>query len=281
MSAIAVVNRKGGVGKTTTAVNLAHGLAIKLASNGGGRVLLVDMDPQGDSAVALGIQPEGRCISNVLSGQGKLKDNILPTSREGLVTRDNLFLIPSSDQLAKARTYLQAQALSAMILQQTMGVAQAAVQPNDALVHYLGPLKSVFDFIVVDCPPSLDDTLGRAVYKFVDTAVVPVKLDVLGTRATGKHTQTILEEQQDGVDIKIAAIVPTFVNARKKLTQEMAKALLSSYDRRTICKPIPQLVVVEEAPAKGMTLFEYAPESEPAQAYQYLVDKIYREVKRK
>lgn len=278
MTVLAVVNRKGGVGKTTTAVNLAHGLAMRLAESGEGRVLLIDMDPQGDAAAALGLEPGDRCISNILTGQSGLRENVLPTSRPGLETRENLYLLPASDRLRDAIRYLQAQSVSVMVMQQTLGPSAAgtAVNPDDALVHYLGPTKKIFTYIIVDCPPSLG-LLDRAVYKFVDKAIVPVRLDVLGMRGTGRHTQYILAEQDAGIDVQIAAVVPTFVRQNLKLSRSsMADLLTKTYGRHLISRPIPERVSVEEAPADGVTMFEYEPGGAPAKAYWSLVDRIHK-----
>lgn len=104
MSVLAVVNQKGGVGKTTTAAHVAHGLSVKASANGSGRVLLLDMDPQGNCATALGIAPGGRCISDLLTGRRNLRESIIPDiERErGGTGRTGLFLIPATERLVEA-----------------------------------------------------------------------------------------------------------------------------------------------------------------------------------
>ncbi len=227
----AVANRKGGVGKTTTAVHLAHGLALKEAKSGN-RVLLLDIDPQGDAAASLGIETEGRCISRVLTGESGLRENIVSAERDGLAGRANLFVLPSSDRLKQAKAFIQQQAAVGIVMQQTMGNAQETMDPDTVLEHYLEPIKRLFSYIVIDCPPSLD-SLDRAVYRFSDAAIVPVKLDYMSTRGAGLHTQNILAQQAEGVDIRIAAIVPTFVMPHLKLTQRMAQVLIETYGRQS------------------------------------------------
>jgi chromosome partitioning protein len=103
-----VENRKGGVGKTTTAVTLGVGLARRLEQNGGGNVLIVDMDPQGDAARGLGLDPGSRCVSQVLLGDGSLEPlriNVLPADRslDGGPVRPNLYVLPATDRLSEAK----------------------------------------------------------------------------------------------------------------------------------------------------------------------------------
>lgn len=268
----AVANRKGGVGKTTTAIHLAHGLALKEAKKGG-RVLLLDLDPQGDVAAALGLDPDGRCLSYVLTGQSGLRENIMPAAHDGSHGRENLYVLPASDELKQAKAFLQQQAAIGVVMQQTMGRAADVLDPDTALEYYLGPAKDLFNYIIIDCPPSLD-SLDRAVYRFSDAAIVPVKLDYMSTRGAGRHTQNILQEQAEGIDIRIAAIVPTFVQSQLKLTQQMARVLMDTYGRRVISTSIPNRVAIAEAPAHGLTMFEMDPEGEVAEAYMALVNKV-------
>lgn len=275
---LASVNRKGGVGKTTTAVNLAHGLARQLSKNGDGNVIIVELDPQGDVSRALGIDSGDRCISKVLTGHSSLRDAIMSADRQadGGPHRPNLYVLPATDRLKRAKSYLIAQtALSAANLH----LDEEAVPVDELLSYYLTPLRTTFDFIIIDCPPSLD-LLETAVYKFADQAIVPVKVDFHGAAATVNHTSGILAEQEAGIEIKIGAIVPTFVRSRQKLARQMLQSLVRRYGKNVVSAPIPGTVIVEQSPARGgLTLFESAPDSEPTAAYQKLVDKFYAEGK--
>lgn len=276
---LASINRKGGVAKTTTAVNLAHGLARRLAENEGGNVIIVELDPQGDVSRALGISSQDKCISKVLTGHVSLRESIVSANRagEGGPSRPNLYVLPASDRLKRAKSYLVAQ--SALASANFKLDDEETVPIDDLLVYHLSPLKSAFKFIIVDCPPSLD-LLETAVYKFADQAVVPVKVDFHGAAATVNHTSNILSEQESGIDIKIGAVVPTFVRSRQKLAQQMLKSLERRYGKHVVSDPIPGTVIVEQSPARGgLTLFESAPDSEPTRAYQSLVDKFYEEGK--
>ena len=184
-----VENRKGGVAKTTTAVTLAAGLAQKLQANGDGRVLLIDLDPQGDAARALGLDPGERCLSHVLTGTGTLRDNVMSADRaaDGGPARPNLYLLPASDNLREAKETLLSQLTVNMVMSQIRGRngGSDVVPMVDILDDRLGPAKEVFDFIILDCPPTLD-MLQEAVHKFADAAIVPVKADFHSTSAAGR-----------------------------------------------------------------------------------------------
>jgi chromosome partitioning protein len=145
----------------------------------------------------------------------------------------------------------------------------------DILDEKLGLAKEAFTYIIMDCPPTLD-LLQQAVHQYADYAIVPVKVDFHGASATGRHTGNILQDQAEGIDITIAAIVPTFVNARHNLTKSMMQELIRVYGKQVIAKPVPNTVRVAEAPASGgQTILEYLPDSPAAEAYQDLVDRIY------
>ena len=272
---LAVVNRKGGVGKTTTAVTLGHGLARML--EGKGHVLLIDLDPQGNVSTSLGINTNGKDIADVITGDVPVEQAILQADRSqsGGPSRPNLWVLPASDSLAEAKLTLVSNAAISNVLEQ-FGRRGTQVTPiNELLQRQLAKAVATFDYIILDCPPSLD-MLGTAVYHFADEAIVPVKVDYLGVGGTARHTQDIIAAQAAGIDIKVSIIVPTFVRVREVLARQMMRALIDSYGKSRVAVPIPQSVVVEQAPAAGgLTVFEYAPDSIPSQAYWRLVEKVH------
>lgn len=263
----AVANRKGGVGKTTTAIALAHGLARKLEPIGG-RVLIIDFDPQGNVVTSLHIQPQANSLSDFLLGQCGFKECVISADRvEQGLPRPNLFVIPANDSLAQAKSELMIKAVVG---------GRKATRLEDTLQEKLGFTRQVFDYIVVDCPPTLD-AFSDAVYQFADEVIVPVKTDFLGEVGAAHHTDNILEAQAYGINIKIACILPTFYDPRLTISRVVLDNLRRHYGKAKVAMPIPRSTIFEQAPAvNGQTIFEYRPNSAPAQAYQDLVDRIYR-----
>lgn len=277
-----VENRKGGVGKTTTAVTLGVGLARRLHQDGGGNVLVIDMDAQGDAARGLGLEPNGRCVSNVLLSDGSvnvLRANVMAADRsgDGGPARPNLYVMPASDKLSEAKEDILTE--FALVAARSMRSRRSGNERHlvDILDDKLGLAKQAFAYIIIDCPPTLD-LLQQAVHQYADYAIVPVKVDFHGASATGRHTSNILQDQAEGINITIAAIVPTFVNAQHNLTKSMMRELSRVYGKQVIAKAIPNTVRVAEAPASGgRTVLEYMPDSPAAIAYQDLVDRLYTE----
>lgn len=273
MSIIAIVNRKGGTAKTTTAVNLAHGLTLKLHANGGGRVLLIDIDPQGNCATALGVETGGRCISDLLTGRAELTDVIIPDipREEGGTGRPGLFLIPATDRLVAATEEL--------LIRDFQNYRRRVDAPplDNALAQRIGGAVGAFDYILLDCPPSLG-SLTAAVYHFADTAIVPVRAALLDAAGAAQHTRMINELQADGLDVTVSLILPTFFDSRQILAREVYSALIERYGPSRVGEPIPQSVVVQKGQAAGgQTVFEY-PEalgSPPYEAYHQLVERVY------
>ena len=262
----AIANRKGGVGKTTTAITLAHGLARKVEASDG-RVLIIDFDPQGNVATSLNLQLRDFDLADLLLDRCSFKDCVISANRsDNGYARPNLFVLPSSDTLADAKGELMIKA--------AIG-GRRSVPVEDILADKLGFVRQLFDYIIVDCPPTLD-AFSDAVYKLADEAVVPVKTDFLGEVGTARHTNDILEAQAYGIDIKIACILPTFYDQRLTIARSVLDTLTKHYGKSAIATPIPRSTVFEQAPAiDGQTIFEYQPDSASAKAYQSLVDRIY------
>jgi chromosome partitioning protein len=289
---LAVVNRKGGVAKTTTAINLAHGLSRKLMRRVDkedlgqikdvanltkyqdrhyyliGHVLLIDFDPQGHCARGLGVEPGKSDIGDVLLEQQHITEAVISADRsEQGCPRPNLWLLPSSDNLESAKEALRSQSYP-LQTRKNYGLLRI-------LEDRLGLAIERFTYIIMDCPPALD-AFTQAVYQFADAAIVPVKPDYFSMAGTGQHISNIFEAQLRGIDIKIHTIVPTFNVKRQRLDQQMVEELRRMHGNM-VSEPIPRSQAIAEAPAMQQTIFEFDPRFlNPATvAYQELVDRVY------
>lgn len=293
---LAVINRKGGVGKTTTAVSLAHGLSLKLIRRvkvrdlgkvpnpeqlfrhtghyyyAEGHVLLIDFDAQGHCARALGVDPGSADVGEVLLGRQNLSQAVISADRtsDGY-PRPNLWVLPASDKLEAAKESLYSQSLEYVIAGYGSKVQWllALLRRRFALAH------ERFAYIVLDNAPGLD-LLAQAVYQFADAAIVPVKPDYLSMAGTGQNLDYIRDMQTQGGNTSVHSIVPTFCIERQRLDREMLTALQEKHGH-LVSEPIPRSQIVAEAPAYQLTVFEIDPhQRNPATvAYQNLVNRVY------
>jgi len=240
---IAVFNHKGGTGKTTTAVNLAAGLA-----EAGKRVLLVDADGQGNVGASLGIRGE-QTLYHVLVNGARVEDAAVPV-------RPNFDVLTSNEALAAAELFL-------------------ATRPNrDRIMRErLGDRAGAYEVVVIDCAPALS-LMNQNALVYADGVIVPVSCDYLslvGVRQvlrTLKNVQVMLKH-----DIALLGVVPTFFDVRNRIARDAIDALGRHFGERCL-PPIRISTKLREAPGAKQTIFEYARESHGALDYLVLVQRM-------
>jgi chromosome partitioning protein len=239
---IAVINHKGGTGKTTTAVHLAAGLA-----DAGQRVLLVDFDPQGNVAVWFGLYSD-RTIADLLLGRADVKDVIVSV-------RPHLDCILSDESLGRAQEALFGRMAN-----------------DEVLRSKLSPLSG-YDFCIVDCAPSLN-LLTRNALLYAEEVIIPISMEYLALVGVRQLVQSILRVRKaKRHDIEISAVVPTFFTRRNKKSLEIIRSLKGHFGE-TLAEPIRLNVKLSEAPSHCQTVFEYAPSSHGARDYRKLVERF-------
>jgi chromosome partitioning protein len=251
-------NQKGGVGKTTTTVNLAAYLAA-----GGQRVLLVDADSQANATSSLGIdkQREEASIYDVLlSGPDDeidVGEAIVKIDRPAFEGR--LDLLPSSVELAGAEVELA-------------GEAQGSREYR--LRKVLAPLQGRYDYILVDCPPSLG-LLTLNALTASDAAIIPLQCEYLALEGLMQLTGTIsLVLKGLNRSLKILGIAMTMYDSRTNLSAQVVEEVKSHFPREVFQTLVPRSVRLSEAPSYGLTILEYDPHSRGAAAYAALAGEV-------
>lgn len=235
MRKIALLNFKGGTGKTTTAVNLSHALALR-----GQSVLVVDCDPQGSVAAWLGINP-GNTFFDLLAGRVKLQDCIYQA-------RERLNVIPSDRKLALIEVRLARENDMEKAFQKTLGSLQD------------------YDFLFLDCPPSMS-ILNLNALEYAEEIFMPVSMDFLSLRGV----KQVVESLPEGIEI--SKVIPTFYDQRTKKSREILQDLESFFKGR-LTSPIRVNVRLSECSSFSQTIFEYDSNSRGARDYQSLAREV-------
>ena len=244
---IACANQKGGVGKTTTVVNVASYLALA-----GDRVLVVDLDPQGNATSALGIdRTRDRSVYDAVIDDVELSELALATQVDGLT------LVPSSIALAGAEVELT-----------------PLEQRERRLAGLLDPLRAEFDYILIDCPPSLGLLTINALTA-ADSTLVPIQCEYFALEGLGQLLATIrLVTDHLNPRLEIKGAVLTMHDSRTRLSSEVSDEVRRHLGDRVYETVIPRAVRLSEAPSHGLPIHLYAPGSRGADAYRDLADEM-------
>lgn len=235
-SIIAIVNQKGGTGKTTTSVNLGSALSKKNK-----KVLIIDLDPQGNLGYSLGLTEFQQTMADVLMGEAALQDI--------LITAEGMDVAPSDVNMADIE----------------LSLAQAESREY-VLKSALGSLTK-YDFVILDCPPSLSLLTINALIT-ADKVIIPMQMEVLSLQGLDQIIETI-----NGIksafesNVEIMGILPVMFDSRRKLSSEIHEHILENYAYKIFDSKIRTNVRASEAPSFGKSVVDYAPKSSSSQDY--------------
>ena len=246
MKIVAIANQKGGVGKTTTAVNLGVALAEKKL-----RVLLIDLDPQANATSALGMQEvEGESIYESLLSGVSIANKILPTRL------DNLFIIPADIDLAGAEIEIARMPEHLTRLAKTLSTFRS---------------DETFDLVLLDCPPSLGILMTNALAA-ADEILTPIQCEYFALEGLVKIVRVVEQVRDSGANdqIEIGGIVMTMFDSRTNLSEQVVNEVRKHFGERVYRTVIPRTVRLSEAPSFGKSILEYDSSGVGAAAYRSL-----------
>lgn len=245
---IAIINQKGGVGKTTTAINLSTCLAAR-----GKKVLIIDSDPQGNTSSGLGINPKEAELTtyDCLVNQTSMEEVIIKTEYK------NLSLSPGNINLAGAELELV-----------------DAQMREHRLKESLQGVKDQFDFIFIDCPPSLGLITLNA-FAAADSVLIPIQCEYYALEGLAQLTRTIkMVKQGLNPELKIEGILLTMYDSRTNLSVQVAQEVQKYFGATVYQTMIPRNVRLSEAPSYGMPIIAFDKNSKGAQCYKKLASEV-------
>ncbi len=245
---IVIANQKGGVGKTTTTINLSASLA-----EAGKKVLVVDMDPQGNTSSGLGLEKDAveNTAYELLLGECSVKDAIQKDIYE------NLSIISANINLSGAEIELIEKEEKEFLLKKA-----------------LQQVKSEYDFILIDCPPSLNMLTINSM-SAGDSVLVPIQCEYYALEGLSQLTHTVeLVKDRLNPNLEIEGIVFTMFDARTNLSVQVVENVRENLDKKIFDSIIPRNVRLAEAPSYGVPVIEYDPRSAGAEAYRRLAQEV-------
>jgi len=247
--AIAIFNQKGGVGKTTTNINLAACLAMK-----GKKVLVLDIDPQGNTTSGLGISKKGLDLT---SYDLLVEDSVDPYMTIYKTTVDNLDIIPASVDLAGAEIEL---------------IELSGREKR--LQRALAEIKDSYDYIFIDCPPSLSLLTINALTA-VDSVLVPIQCEFYALEGVSQLLSTIqLVQKSFNPNLEIQGVLLSMFDGRANLSIQVAEEVKNFFGEKLYSTVIPRNIRLAEAPSYGMPITSYDPKSKGAKAYMSFADEF-------
>lgn len=248
---IAVANQKGGVGKTTTTINLSAALALS-----GRKVLVIDLDPQGNASTGLGVEQDSRKVTTyeLLSGDASLDEAIQNTNF------DNLLIVPATTDLSSADMELMANEKRSYLLHDAL---------RQSSMDAFG-----FDYILIDCPPSLNILTVNAMVS-AHSVVVPLQSEFFALEGLSQLMLTLREVRQTAnAELRIEGVVLTMYDKRNNLSQQVEADARENLGELVFKTVIPRNVRLSEAPSFALPVLHYDPLSKGSFAYKALAQEI-------
>lgn len=245
---IAIANQKGGVGKTTSSVNLGAGMATL-----GKRVLLIDIDPQGNTTSGVGVNKAdvANCIYDVLINEVNPQETILETQNEGL------HIIPATIQLAGAEIELV-----------------SMISRELKLKKALNAIKGNYDYIIIDCPPSLGILTINSLTA-ADSVIIPIQCEYYALEGLSQLLNTVrLVQKNLNPHLKIEGVLLTMLDARTNLGIQVIEEVKKYFQEKVYRTIIPRNVRLSEAPSHGQSIITYDPRSKGAEVYLELAKEV-------
>ncbi len=251
---ISLVNQKGGVGKTTTSINLAAALGKE-----GKKVLLIDFDPQGNASTGLGLNNNDfdNDIYMVITGREEIKKAIIKTKFK------NLSVIPATINLAG----VDVEFVQRMLEDNTF-------KPNEQLRIILSEVSEVYDYIIIDCQPSLGILTMNALVAS-DSVIIPVQCEYFALEGITQLLNSIIRVQNNmNPNLRIGGVLLTMLDGRTNIGLEVIEEVRKCFKTRVFNTIIPRLVRLVEAPSHGKPISDYDPTSRATLAYQNLAKEV-------
>ena len=251
---ISLVNQKGGVGKTTTSINLSSSLAVL-----GKRVLLIDLDPQGNTTTGIGINKGeiDRSVYDVLTGDCSITEAMVKTKY------NNLYVLPSSINLAGIDMELMEKSRN-----------DTTYDKRRQLKKHLDMISDKFDFIIIDCPPSLGLITTNALTAS-NSVMIPVQCEFYALEGITQLLNTIILAQKNlNPNLEIEGVLLTMLDSRTNLGLEIVEEIRKYFKEKVYDTIIPRLIRLSEAPSHGKPIIAYDPKSRGAEAYLNLAKEV-------